>query len=105
MAREKSVAVVGGGFVGLSTALLLRRAGHAVTLIEAAKGGALSASHGNAGTFAPYACVHINRPGLVWDVPRMLASSTGPLSLVASPHLLRMLPWFGLFLRHCRPDK
>jgi glycine/D-amino acid oxidase-like deaminating enzyme len=99
------VAVVGGGFVGLSTALLLRRAGHSVTLIDGAAGGVLSASHGNAGTFAAYACVHINRPGLVWDVPRMLASSKSPLSLVPSIHLLRMLPWFAHFLRNCRPDR
>jgi len=47
--RTQRVAVVGGGFVGLSTALLLRRAGHAVTLIEAGAGGALGASQGNAG--------------------------------------------------------
>ena len=105
MAPKQRVAVVGAGFVGLSTALLLRRAGHSVTLIDAAAGGVLSASHGNAGTFAAYACVHINRPGLVWDVPRMLTNSTSPLSITPTPHLLRMLPWFAYFLRHCRPDK
>jgi glycine/D-amino acid oxidase-like deaminating enzyme len=62
MPPAKRVAVLGGGFVGLSTALLLRRAGHSVVLVEAAAGGVLGASHGNAGTFAAYACVHINRP-------------------------------------------
>jgi glycine/D-amino acid oxidase-like deaminating enzyme len=102
--KQQRVAVLGGGFVGLSAALLLRRAGHSVVLVDAATGGARGASLGNAGTFAAYACVHINRPGLAWDVPRMLATKGSPLSLAPSLHLLRMLPWFALFLRHCRPD-
>lgn len=58
-----------------------------------------------AGTFAAYACVHINRPGLFWDVPRLLTSRTSPLSVVPTPHLLRMLPWFAHFLRNCRPER
>jgi glycine/D-amino acid oxidase-like deaminating enzyme len=99
------IAVIGGGFIGLSTALLLRRAGHSVVLVDAVAGGVRGASHGNAGTFAAYACVHINRPGLFWDVPRMLAARSSPLSLAPSPHLIRMLPWFAFFLRNCRADR
>jgi len=48
------VAVIGGGFVGLSSAYWLLRNGHQVTLFDAAGVGhrAGGASFGNAGTFA-----------------------------------------------------
>ena len=51
------VAVIGGGFVGLSSAYWLLRDGHQVTLFDAAGVGhrAGGASFGNAGTFATYA--------------------------------------------------
>mgnify|MGYP002637046279 CR=1 FL=1 len=119
-ADARHVAVVGGGFVGLSCALHLQRSGYKVTLFDSSPlAGPASASFGNAGqyprsapfpaikcvhcipffldatfgnsinvkdavagTFAMYASVPVNRPGLWKDVPGMLARP---------PHL--PLPW------------
>ena len=64
-ARSRAV-VVGGGFVGLSCALHLRRTGafSHVLLMEAGAevGGRQSASNGNAGTFAYYATSRSSAP-------------------------------------------
>ena len=54
-----NIAVIGAGFVGLSTAWHLMREGHAVTLYDPV-GAAGGASFGNAGTFATYACIPVN---------------------------------------------
>ena len=108
-AARRAAVVVGSGFVGLSSALALQRTGRfaSVTLLERAAGGAgsrASASAGNAGTFAAYANIPVARPGLWKDALPMLLDNTKPLSLAATPHLLRMLPWAARFLRACRPD-
>mmetsp|Transcript_22328 Transcript_22328/g.58189 ORF Transcript_22328/g.58189 Transcript_22328/m.58189 type:complete len:325 (-) Transcript_22328:168-1142(-) len=104
--KALSLAVVGSGVIGLSVALGLQRAGHHVTLLDRAGGVACpqhSTSYGHAGTFATYANVPVNRPGIVWDLPQLL-SATGPLSIKPTPHLLRMAPWFAHFLRNCNAD-
>ena len=45
----KTVAVIGAGIVGVSTAIELRRAGHEVVLIDR-EGPASGTSHGNGGS-------------------------------------------------------
>ena len=100
--------VVGGGFVGLSAALALQRAGAGhVRLLERAPGDPRrAASHGNAGTFAPYANVPVNAPGAAAAALAMLARPEGgPLSVRLTPHLLRMVPWALGFLRHSDPGR
>ena len=54
----KDIIVVGGGIVGVCSALLLQRAGHKVRLIDAKKPGR-ETSYGNAGVFAE----DVSRPG------------------------------------------
>ena len=71
------VAVLGAGFVGLSSAFHLMRDGHEVTLYEPL-GAAGGASFGNAGTFANYACIPVNNPTVFRDLPRYLFSSQSP---------------------------
>ena len=64
--------VVGGGFVGVACALHLQRAGFRhVTLMDAGPtvGGRHAASNGNAGTFAAYANIPVQRPGLWREAP------------------------------------
>src|SRR5438477_19229 len=66
--RVRHVTVIGGGIVGVSSALALRREGHAVTLIERGAPG-YATSFGNAGLLSVASCVPIATPGIVWRVP------------------------------------
>ena len=103
MRARKSV-VVGGGFVGLSSALHLQKIGRSVTLVDRANAGsAAAASYGNAGTMAAYACVPVNSPSLLRKLPSMLMDDASPVSVKPTPHLASMLPWASLFAMNCRP--
>ena len=51
------------------------------------------ASYGNAGHFSPYAVLQFNRPDVLYDVPKMLMSSYGPLALKWS-YIPKMFTWF-----------
>ena len=97
------VAVVGAGFVGLSSAYWLMRDGHQVTLYDPA-GAAGGASFGNAGTFANYACIPVNNPTVFRDLPRYLLSGTSPLRL-RWRYLPQLSPWLLGFLRHSTPTR
>ncbi len=102
-ASPRHVAVVGAGFVGLSTAVWLIRAGHAVTLFDAndprdPEGWRRAASFGNACTFATGACLPVAMPGIMGAVPRMLVNPDGPLALRWGD-LPRLAPWLVAFLR------
>lgn len=98
-----SVVVIGAGVVGLSSALWLQRAGHAVTIIDpepplAGSGYLGAASFGNACTVALGACIPVGTPGILSDVPGMLMKRASPLSIFWGD-LPRLLPWLVDFLR------
>ena len=58
------------------------------------------ASYGNAGHFSPYAVLQLNRPDVLYDVPKMLFSSYGPLALKWN-YIPKMLPWIINYLKNC----
>jgi len=97
------VAVVGAGFVGLSSAYWLMRDGHQVSLYEP-RGAASGASFGNAGTFANYACIPVNNPSVFRDLPRYLFASQSPLRVRWS-HLHRLAPWLARFMWASTPAR
>jgi len=97
------VAVVGAGFVGLSSAYWLMRDGHQVSLYEP-RGAAGGASFGNAGTFANYACIPVNNPSVFRDLPRYLFASQSPLRVRWS-HLHRLAPWLARFMWASTPAR
>ncbi len=100
MSNKFKIGIVGAGIQGVSNALFLQKKGFDVTLFDRDEPGNPVASYGNAGHFSPYACVLMNRPDIISDVPAMLLSSSGPLALKWN-YVPKMIPWFVQFLRNC----
>jgi glycine/D-amino acid oxidase-like deaminating enzyme len=100
MNKNLKVGIVGAGIQGISNALFLQKKGFEVTIFDKDEPGSPAASYGNAGHFSPYACVLMNRPDVLTDVPAMLLSSTGPLALKWN-YVPKMIPWFLKFIRNC----
>ncbi len=98
--NKLKIGIIGAGIQGVSNALFLQKKGFDVTLFDRDEPGSPVASYGNAGHFSPYACVLMNRPDILTDVPAMLLSSTGPLALKWN-YLPQMLPWLIQFIRNC----
>ncbi|WP_454683849.1 NAD(P)/FAD-dependent oxidoreductase [Ancylobacter moscoviensis] len=95
--KKRTVAVIGGGAVGVATASFLLRDGHDVVLIE--RGGiGEGASFGNAGVFAPSSVVPMSMPGTLAKVPGYLLDPLGPLSIRWS-YLPTLAPWLVRFVR------
>ena len=101
---RSSVVVIGAGIQGVCNSLFLIKKGFKVTIKDRDDPGRISASYGNAGHFSPYASVPINRPDILVDVPSMILSTTGPLSLKWN-YVPKMLPWFIKFIRNCTKKK
>ena len=100
MSKNSKIGIVGGGIQGVSNALFLQKKGFEVTLFDREEPGSPVASYGNAGHFSPYACILMNRPDILTDVPAMLLSSTGPLALKWN-YVPKMIPWILQFIRNC----
>ena len=75
-----SVGIIGAGIQGVCTGLQLLKKNIPTTIFDQNDPGSM-ASYGNAGHFSPYAVVQLNRPDILYDVPKMLLSSSGPLAL------------------------
>src|SRR4051812_17465898 len=100
---SKRIAVIGAGAVGLSSAIHLRRAGHAVDVFDA-RGVGQGASFGNAGIIAIPEVLPIGRPAILAQVPRMMLSRTGPLS-IRPQYLLGIAPWLIRLILASRPTQ
>ena len=92
-----SVAIVGAGIQGVCIGLQLIKKGIPVTIFDKSDPGSMS-SYGNAGHFSPYAVVQLNRPDVIYDIPKMLLSSYGPLALKWN-YIPKMLPWIFKYLK------
>lgn len=96
--KPKTVAIIGAGIVGVSTAIWLQRAGNDVILIDKS-GVAAGASHGNGGVLASCAVVPVTGPGLLKNAPGMLLDPNQPLFMKWG-YLPRLLPWLRRYLSH-----
>ncbi|MBD1172360.1 FAD-binding oxidoreductase [Pelagibacterales bacterium SAG-MED05] len=98
----KSVGVIGAGIQGVCVGLQLIKKGIPVTIFD--RQDPLStefkpASYGNAGHFSPYAVLQFNRTDVLYDVPKMLLSSYGPLALKWN-YVPRLIPWIVNYLKN-----
>ncbi|OJJ10739.1 FAD-binding oxidoreductase [Alphaproteobacteria bacterium AO1-B] len=94
----KTLAIIGAGIIGVSTAIWMQREGHKVILIDKAGPGE-GASHGNGGVLASCSMIPVTVPGLIRKAPRMLFSPNQPLFLKWS-YLPKLLPWLAKYLGH-----
>ena len=92
-----SVGIVGAGIQGVCIGLQLTKKGIPVTIFDKEDPGSMS-SYGNAGHFSPYAVVQLNRPDVIYDIPKMLLSSYGPLALKWN-YIPKMIPWILKYLK------
>ncbi len=101
--NDTTIAVVGAGIVGASTALALQKDGHKVTLLDRQEPCA-GASFGNAGAIVNGSCVPTAMPGIAFNALRMLGQKRSPLS-VKPAYALRIFPWLIRFLIESRPAR
>ncbi len=94
-----SVGIVGAGIQGVCIGLQLLKRKIPTTIFDHSEPGSM-ASYGNAGHFSPYAVLQLNRPDVLYDVPKMLFSSYGPLALKWG-YIPKMLPWIFRYLKNC----
>lgn len=99
---RKTVAIIGAGIVGVSTAIWLQRDGHDVVLIDRAGPGE-GASFGNGGVLASCSIVPVTVPGLLWKAPKMLFDPNQPLFLKWG-YLPKLAPWLRRYLSHATAD-
>lgn len=94
----RTIAIIGAGIVGVSTALWLQREGYKIILIDKAGPGE-GASHGNGGVLASCSMIPVTVPGLLRKAPKMLFSPDQPLFLKWG-YLPRLLPWLVRYLSY-----
>lgn len=77
MGKNKSVIVVGGGIVGLSTAYFLQKAGHEVTVLDRSDITS-GASFVNAGYLTPSHIISLASPGMITQGLKYMFNSSSP---------------------------
>lgn len=93
----KHVVIVGGGLIGLTSALFLTERGATVTIVDAAAMGS-GASQGNAGFFAPGQLAPLAAPGMVLSSLKSLTNPDSALRI--RPRALpSMIGWGLTFMR------
>ena len=93
------VLIIGGGAIGLATALALLECGRGVRVIDAGRAGG-GASHGNCGTITPSHAPPLAAPGVVAQALRWMFTPDAPLYLKprVDPSLWR---WLVRFAARC----
>ncbi len=91
------IVIIGGGIVGLSSAFYLKKAGHAVTIIDQTDFSS-SCSYGNAGYICPSHFIPLATPGVVKQGLRWMLNSQSPFYV--QPRLdWSLIQWGWHFMR------
>jgi len=94
------VIVLGAGVVGLTTAYMLARDGHQVSVLDGARGAALHASQANGGQLSYSYVAPFAGPGVIGKVPGWLLDGDGPLRF-RPDFTWGQVSWLWQFLRAC----
>lgn len=93
----KNVIVIGGGVIGLSSALYLQRAGHKVTVIDK-DDFKDNCSYGNLGYVCPSHFIPLAAPGIVWQGIKWMFNSRSPFYVQPSLNV-SLIDWGLKFMR------
>jgi D-amino-acid dehydrogenase len=99
----RSVLVIGGGVIGVSSAYYLARDGWEVTLLEKGEICAGS-SYGNAGLIVPTHLVPLAAPGVWWQGVKWMLNSESPLYIKPRASL-ELARWLWRFRAACTPGR
>lgn len=97
------VAIVGGGIVGIATAICLQDAGLSAVMIDEDAPGA-GCSSGNAGIIANSFVLPLSSVAHILGAPKMLLDPMAPLSLPIR-HALNYSPWLWSFAINALPSR
>ena len=100
---DQNIAIIGGGIVGISSALYLLRRGCKVTLIDK-NFKSQPASYGNASWLSGPSITPVVMPGMIKKIPKMLLSKDGPLFL-RFPGFLKSIPYLIKYLSYAKKIK
>lgn len=93
----KNVIVIGGGVIGLSSALYLQQAGHTVTVLDK-DDFKDNCSYGNLGYVCPSHFIPLAAPGIVWQGLKWMFNSRSPFYVQPSLNL-SLIDWGLKFMR------
>ncbi len=96
-------AVIGGGVVGMATAVFAQRGGLKVTVYDPLPPGG-GASFGNSGLISVDGCLPVSYPGMLRKVPGWLKDPLGPLAVKPS-YFLKAMPFLWRRIRAGRMDR
>lgn len=100
---SKQVVIVGGGLVGLSSALFLSEAGADVTVLDNAALGS-GAARGNAGFMCTAIVEPLPAPGAIGNALRSLRDPTRALRVLPKA-VPGMIGWLATFARNCTASR
>ncbi|TMU56281.1 NAD(P)/FAD-dependent oxidoreductase [Flagellimonas algicola] len=103
MGKNKSIIVVGGGIIGLSTAYFLQKEGHQVTVLDKSNMDS-GASYVNAGYITPSHIVPLASPGMISKGIKYMFNSSSPFYM--KPRLdLDFMKWAWYFKKSSTAEK
>ena len=99
----RTAIIVGGGIIGIASAINLAEAGYAVTVVDRT-GICEETSSGHAAAFAMSDIMPMAHKGLLKNVPFWLADPLGPLT-IAPNYFLKIMPWLLRVAKESRAAK
>lgn len=95
------IAVIGAGVVGVTTAYMLAKLGHEVSVFDREPGAAMESSFANGGQLSYGFASPMGTPSLIRKIPSIMLG-TDPAFRLPSMISMEFLNWSLRFLSHCR---